>query len=618
MPSIESIQPFQNGLVRNQFPDGSLVDRFRSLISNHFETLLPALVKEYEKDISTLQADNQRLRQLLTVESDVDAGSSTRREPGKKTGTVISIDDYWRPLPSAPAVCNRMNLKPDDVAIQAVDDGIPDAQATNNAVQATVVTEQSKPEGPGNDAEEEAFINEEDISKKGAYIDHTSKPGAERVLFLHTGKGVANKDSHPLHEQREVSTKFPYPEETWTRLQRLVFSNTFELISGFIILANTAVMALQLQYAGFDNGAILKSSLYKPAKDTWPGAETSFEILEVVFNAIFVVELSLRTAAFRWRAVCSGWIWFDVVVISLSCVDLIFGEGFVDPGMTRTIRLVRLVRLLKVFHAMKGFDSLFLLIKAVQASVHAAVWSFLVVGMVQLIIGLFLCQHMRDILNDESIDIESRRAVFIYFGTFSRSMFTMFEITFGAWHVSCRILMENVSEWFSLFYIVYRCTFLFAVLKVIAAVFITETNRVLEHDDELNIIKANRDLALFSAKFNKIISRIDQNKDGLLNWDELGKLMRDESLTSMLPMIGFDKNDLLKLFWLIEDGTGEVSVNEFFVKLCKLKGPAKKINEMATLKLVYTIQQLLEKAFRQQGVLEQTVTSESMNRAVNM
>ena len=46
--------------------------------------------------------------------------------------------------------------------------------------------------------------------------------------------------------------------------------------------------------------------------------------------------------------------------------------------------------------------------------------------------------------------------VFRYYGTFSRTFLTMFEILFANWGPPCRVLVENFSEWFSVFFLTYR------------------------------------------------------------------------------------------------------------------------------------------------------------------
>ena len=49
--------------------------------------------------------------------------------------------------------------------------------------------------------------------------------------------------------------------------------------------------------------------------------------------------------------------------------------------------------------------------------------------------------------------------VFLYYGTFTRTSLSMFEILFANWAPACRVLVEHVSEWFSLFFLAYRPRF---------------------------------------------------------------------------------------------------------------------------------------------------------------
>merc|ERR1712159_764168 len=63
-----------------------------------------------------------------------------------------------------------------------------------------------------------------------------------------------------------------------------------------------------------------------------------------------------------------------------------------------------------------------------------------------------------------------RNELFQKFGTFSRGMMTMAEITIANWVPVCRLLYE-VSELYGLIIIVYVVILNFAVLRVITGVF---------------------------------------------------------------------------------------------------------------------------------------------------
>lgn len=133
-------------------------------------------------------------------------------------------------------------------------------------------------------------------------------------------------------------------------------------------------------------------------------------------------------------------------------------------------------------------QSLQLLVKCISASVNMLFWSperrlrkashgrsFCLLTFFQCVAGLIISTLCRDFIDDPNQDRETRENVFKrlepfkeplgplrYFGTFTRTFLTMFEILFANFVPSCRILVESVSEWFSVFFLIYRCVLGFA------------------------------------------------------------------------------------------------------------------------------------------------------------
>jgi len=67
----------------------------------------------------------------------------------------------------------------------------------------------------------------------------------------------------------------------------------------------------------------------------------------------------------------------------------------------------------------------------------------------------------------KSKDEKIRHEVFQLMGTYSRSMVTMFEISFGSWISLCRLLSDNVNEAYAIFFLVYRYSrFPFCILTM--------------------------------------------------------------------------------------------------------------------------------------------------------
>jgi len=355
-------------------------------------------------------------------------------------------------------------------------------------------------------------------------------------------------------------------------------------------------MALEIQYQGLESGYILRQQSYsQPAKDAWPGAEEAFTVLEVLFTMAFTVELILRAVADPRGATKSFFIWLDFVLVVSGVVfttSALLGANLalVNPTMIKIVRLVRIVRLLKMVRSMRAFDSLYLILRSIQASLGALFWSFILLFMIQIMMGMIFSQTLRPYMDDASQNFESRRKVFGYYGTFTRTMITMFEVTLANWATSCRVLVDNVSEMFGMAYILYRCMFCFAVVRVIAAVFITETNRVTANDDEMAILRSRRTQARQLQKLRELFAELDADTDGMLSWSEFQMALRDPLVLQWLRTLDIEPRDLEDLFDLMDDGDGMISMDEFITGVNRMKGQAKSIDLVNLLTVVRRLQ----------------------------
>merc|ERR1712151_1463021 len=78
-----------------------------------------------------------------------------------------------------------------------------------------------------------------------------------------------------------------------------------------------------------------------------------------------------------------------------------------------------------------------------------------------------------------------RHEMFNYFGSFSRCLLSMFELTLANWPPVTRLLAEEVSEWFMVLCVIHKLTIGFAVIGVINGVILQETFKVAQLDDTI-------------------------------------------------------------------------------------------------------------------------------------
>merc|ERR1711992_387778 len=115
-----------------------------------------------------------------------------------------------------------------------------------------------------------------------------------------------------------------------------------------------------------------------------------------------------------------------------------------------------------------------------------------------------LSQLLQPWLVDEDVDPDKRRRVYRYYGTFSYTMVTMFEIHLANWSPACRVLVDEVSEWYGVFFIAYRCLAGFAVLNVINAVFIQQTMKVAANNMDIMIMQKNKQEKQYRNRFREV------------------------------------------------------------------------------------------------------------------
>ncbi|CAK0887674.1 unnamed protein product [Prorocentrum cordatum] len=130
------------------------------------------------------------------------------------------------------------------------------------------------------------------------------------------------------------------------------------------------------------------------------------------------------------------------------------------------------MRLVRVVRQIRSFDALFLMTTAIRSSIIVLAWSCMLLFMIQMLVAFFINQILHwDFFGDERYDIEDRRKVFEYFGTFSRSMLSTFEMTLANWPTVTRVVVENYSEWFAPVFVLHKLTVGFAVIGIINGVF---------------------------------------------------------------------------------------------------------------------------------------------------
>jgi len=301
--------------------------------------------------------------------------------------------------------------------------------------------------------------------------------------------------SHSFEPEEEIGP------DLCSRLGAFLQSQMFESIISVLLLANVFFMAFEMQFLGAITGYHLqKYDNVFPEESSWPTMYQALFIADVAFTVLFGLDVGIRIIVLRcrfWRTVQN---WIDTAVVVTSAIQWFFPSLSINPVYLRLLRLGKLMRALRMVTMSKSMDSLQLLLKCCASSVDMLFWSFCLLTFIQCVAGMIVSSLVRDFLLDESKPLEDRRRVWDYYGTFTRTFLTMFEILFANWGPPCRALTDQVDEAFSIFFLIYRCMIGFAVLNVVNAVFVQQTMLLANNDEDLAFKQKEKDWEWYSKK----------------------------------------------------------------------------------------------------------------------
>ncbi|CAE7818491.1 Cacna1i, partial [Symbiodinium sp. CCMP2592] len=303
------------------------------------------------------------------------------------------------------------------------------------------------------------------------------------------------------------------PGNFFHRYRGFVSSALFETSFASLIVFNALVMAADVQVIGIDIGADLAYAAYMPTSLTAPWARPMFEYFEWFFGIAFTVEIVMKFTAFGLDFVKDLWNWIDTFIVCCWYIDVVANDILpINTTLLRLLRLVRLLRLLRLVRLIKTFDSLYLMTTALKGSALILTWACVLLLVLQILLALLLNQILYTVyFPSEDYPLAERLELFEYFGTFTRSMLSMFEITLGNWPPVCRLLSEKVSEWFMLLCVLHKLVIGFAVVGVINGVFIQETFKVASSDNQIMMRQKERSSNLHEMKMRQLFLEADND-----------------------------------------------------------------------------------------------------------
>jgi len=364
-------------------------------------------------------------------------------------------------------------------------------------------------------------------------------------------------------------------------LEHMVASGKFESFFAALILLNAIAIAAQVEYQGNVQANQFNFGSSGRSTGAYPWAAHFFRLLEIIFGSFFTVELLLKLIGLGVRRTFKDiWNWVDTILVVFWLVDVSTAqlELPANPMLLRLVRLVRLLRLLKLIRRMQAMDALLIILTSIRCSFGILVWAIIVLTLAEMMLGLIANQMLVSFVEDSGEPYEKRLEVFLYFGTFSRCLFTMFELTFGGWAKIGRLLI-GVNGWWGVPILLHQFMIGFAVLSVVRGVFIQQTFKVAETDNYIMMKQREREARIHAAKMKRLFKTADKDGSGGMDLAEFKDICNNSFMKEWMFAYGLLIDDVDKLWTLIDrDADDLVTCEELMKAVKEIRGPARSVD----------------------------------------
>ena len=249
------------------------------------------------------------------------------------------------------------------------------------------------------------------------------------------GEESFHADAMMQHDFGMESESHSVEATTWSeKWKNWLQSAAFEVLIAGALCLNVLWMAAELQIygsmAGYNLGITERPLVKEQSKAS---IDLVFMLGDVLFTAFFALDVLVRMYVLKvefWKT-WSNYIDTAVSVASAVQVALFYTQTLpVNLALFRLLRIGKLARPIRMITMSSVLASLQLLIKCVTGSANMLFWSMCLLFFLQCVSGMIVSTLCRDYITNPANSIDRRQEVFQYFGTFTRTILTMFAACF--------------------------------------------------------------------------------------------------------------------------------------------------------------------------------------------
>jgi hypothetical protein len=351
-------------------------------------------------------------------------------------------------------------------------------------------------------------------------------------------------------------------------ISRLVDSQLFSFATAMLMLANCWFMA-----------RVADDDMEAYSSGSEPSGEFQ-RIGEQIFLGLYSVEFLFkfwRQRSYFW--VDSNWKynWLDVGLISISLYFMVLSDVLAGVSWLRILRVCKLAKLLRVVKLASTFKVLRNMLTSLINSVGTLAWSLVLLLMILFLFALTFVQRTAAFLSTEAATLDEAEltALVESFGGVGVTMRNLYMCMTGGndWSVYYEPLAPT-GVLNQLIFLLFVAFTQIALLNIILGVFVDKAMK--------NMSVGPQELALEHLEMEReqeqnlydLCNHADQNGDGIITLQEWRRALNRGDLTGYLQMIGIRPENMIELFKVLQNDSGEVNVHRFVRGCICMKGNA--------------------------------------------
>jgi len=304
---------------------------------------------------------------------------------------------------------------------------------------------------------------------------------------------------------------------------------------------------------------------------------TIFRITDIIFLALFSLEVALRLVAHRQRFFCmTGWLWnvFDLTLVGVHATEELVIRYTVqgrDLWSTFLLRVVRVLRTIKLFRVMGHVEEFRMLLTCIVHSCKSFLWAVALLLLMNYVMATYLVQIISSSRRSGDISASDWDSLTQWYGSVDAAVYSLFMgLTGGVdWGDIVDPIKVHISPWAASLFIAFMLFGILALMNVVTGTFV---QNAIERADEVKALHKVQ-------QARKLFKSLDVDSSGYIGFEELNEQLGSPQVQRYFRTIDVDLSEARCLFDMLDmNDSGSIDFEEFLSGCIRLQGPARSLD----------------------------------------